>query len=59
MRQDRPAEALPLLRRGHELGSKERGWNYPSARWVADCERALAAQEARTAPPPRPVRPKP
>jgi Flp pilus assembly protein TadD len=55
-RQGRPAEALPLLRRGHELGSRRPGWKYPSQQWVADCERALAAQGARTAPPPREVK---
>jgi tetratricopeptide (TPR) repeat protein len=55
-RKGRPAEALPLLRRGHELGSQRPGWKYPSEQWVADCERALAAQEARTAPPPREVK---
>lgn len=50
------AEALPLLKRGHELGSKQPGWEYPSAKWVADCEKDLAAQQERTAPPPRPVK---
>jgi serine/threonine-protein kinase len=34
-------EALAELRRGHELGSRVRGWRYPSARWVRDCERLL------------------
>jgi tetratricopeptide (TPR) repeat protein len=50
------AEALPLLKRGHELGSKQPGWRYPSAKWVADCERALAEQEGRIAPPPHEVK---
>jgi Flp pilus assembly protein TadD len=54
--QGRYAEGLPLLRRGHELGIKQPGWRYPSAKWVADCEQALASQEARTAPPPREVK---
>ena len=40
-RQGRLAEAIPLLRRGHELGSQRPGWKYPSAKWVAGCERAL------------------
>jgi tetratricopeptide (TPR) repeat protein len=32
--------ALRHLRRGHELGSRSpRRWPYPSAQWVADCER--------------------
>jgi serine/threonine protein kinase/Flp pilus assembly protein TadD len=28
------AEALTSLRRGHELGSKDPRWSYPSAQWV-------------------------
>jgi hypothetical protein len=28
-----------MLRRGHELGSKEPGWSYPSPQWVAQAER--------------------
>jgi tetratricopeptide (TPR) repeat protein len=32
------AEALPYRRRGHELGSKNPGWAYPSAQWVQNCE---------------------
>jgi serine/threonine-protein kinase len=31
-------EALDELRRGHELGSKQPGWRYPSAEWVRQCE---------------------
>jgi tetratricopeptide (TPR) repeat protein len=54
--QGRPTEALPFLRQGHELGSKQPGWKYPSAKWVADCERAAEEQQARTAPPPREVK---
>jgi tetratricopeptide (TPR) repeat protein len=40
--QGRFAEALPALKRGHELGSR-RGpkWRYPSAQWVKNCERML------------------
>jgi tetratricopeptide (TPR) repeat protein/serine/threonine protein kinase len=33
--------ALEELRRGHELGSKRRGWQYPSANWVRQCERLV------------------
>lgn len=33
------SEALGELRRGHELGSKVEGWNYPSAQLVGECER--------------------
>jgi tetratricopeptide (TPR) repeat protein len=28
------AEALAAMERGHELGSKRRGWEYPSANWI-------------------------
>jgi tetratricopeptide (TPR) repeat protein len=34
-------EALAELRRGHELGSKEPGWRYPSAEWVRQAERMV------------------
>jgi tetratricopeptide (TPR) repeat protein len=34
-------EALEELRRGHELGSKNPGWSYPSAQWVGQCERLV------------------
>ena len=35
-----------MYRRGHELGARQPGWRYPSARWVAEAER-LAALAAR------------
>jgi len=35
------AEALTFLRRGHELGSKNPRWAYPSAQWVKECERLV------------------
>ncbi len=35
------AEALATRRRGHELGSKQSGWRYPSARWVREAERLV------------------
>jgi serine/threonine protein kinase/Tfp pilus assembly protein PilF len=31
-------QALEELRRGHELGSKNARWSYPSVRWVRECE---------------------
>jgi tetratricopeptide (TPR) repeat protein len=31
-------EALQAHQRGHELGTKQPGWRYPSARWVRECE---------------------
>ena len=51
-RQDRCDEALVMLRKGHELGSRQSGWHHPSARWVAECERVIARK---LAPPPRAV----
>jgi tetratricopeptide (TPR) repeat protein len=35
------SEALSYLRRGHELGSKNPRWPYPSADWIKDCERLV------------------
>jgi serine/threonine-protein kinase len=32
-------QALAASRRGHELGSRRRGWPYPSAEWVRECQR--------------------
>jgi serine/threonine-protein kinase len=34
-------EALSHLRRGHELGSKKRDWNLPSAQRLRQCERLI------------------
>jgi tetratricopeptide (TPR) repeat protein/serine/threonine protein kinase len=34
-------QALEELRRGHELGSKDPRWPYPSAQWVRQCERLV------------------
>jgi serine/threonine protein kinase/tetratricopeptide (TPR) repeat protein len=36
--QGRFEDALTELKRGHELGSKQPGWNYPSAEWVREAE---------------------
>jgi tetratricopeptide (TPR) repeat protein len=36
------AEALVEDKRGHELGSKQPGWNYPSADWVRQSEKLVA-----------------
>jgi tetratricopeptide (TPR) repeat protein len=38
-------QALEALRRGHELGSKDRRWRYPSAQWVRNCERLVELDE--------------
>ena len=34
-----------MFRRGHELGSKQPGWRYPSAQWVRDAERLVALDD--------------
>src|SRR5262249_6579157 len=39
------AEALELVRKGHELGSKRRDWPHPSAKWVRQCERLAGLDE--------------
>jgi serine/threonine-protein kinase len=36
------AEAVKLLKRGHELGSRRAGWPYPSDQWVKQAEQLLA-----------------
>jgi serine/threonine-protein kinase len=41
-RQGRFAEALDEYKRGHELGSKNPSWRYPSAEWVRQAERLIA-----------------
>src|SRR5262249_4347865 len=41
-RQGRFAEALAAYRRGHELGTKQPGWGYPSEDWVRKAERMAA-----------------
>jgi hypothetical protein len=40
-REGRFDEALASYRRGHELGSKQLGWRYPSAQWVRNVEQLL------------------
>jgi len=39
--QGRFPEALAELKRGHELGSKNPNWHYPSAIWVRETERIV------------------
>jgi tetratricopeptide (TPR) repeat protein len=34
-------QALGALQRGHELGSKQKWWSYPSAQWVRECRRLV------------------
>jgi tetratricopeptide (TPR) repeat protein len=38
------ANALAALRRGHELGSKNPRWPYPSAQWVREAEQLVALE---------------
>jgi tetratricopeptide (TPR) repeat protein len=42
--QGRFGEALASLKRGHELGSRDPRWSYPSAQWVQQAQR-LATME--------------
>src|SRR6185295_5133410 len=42
--QSKLSAALDPFRRGHELGSRQPGWNFPSAQWVQETERLLAAE---------------
>jgi eukaryotic-like serine/threonine-protein kinase len=39
------AGSLAMLRRGHQLGSKQPGWRSPSAQWIAEAERMAALAE--------------
>jgi serine/threonine-protein kinase len=39
------AAALEELRKGHELGSRQPGWPYPSAQWVRKAERLAALDQ--------------
>src|SRR5262249_35489841 len=43
--QGRFAEALAAYKRGHQLGTKQPGWRYPSGQWVRESE-WVAAMEA-------------
>jgi tetratricopeptide (TPR) repeat protein/predicted Ser/Thr protein kinase len=42
LRQGRFTDALAALKQGHQLGSKNPRWLYPSAKWVQNCERLIA-----------------
>jgi serine/threonine protein kinase/Flp pilus assembly protein TadD len=41
--------ALESLRRGHELGSRDPQWSFPSEAWVQQCERLVAWDRLLTA----------
>jgi tetratricopeptide (TPR) repeat protein/serine/threonine protein kinase len=40
--QGRFAESLAAYKRGHELGRKHPGWNYPSGQWVREAQQLVA-----------------
>jgi serine/threonine-protein kinase len=42
-------EALEAMRRGHELGSRQPGWTYPSAIWMRETESRVALDAKLTA----------
>src|SRR5439155_923407 len=44
LQQGRFADALTALKRGHELGSKNPRWPYPSAQWVRMAEQLVAIE---------------
>ncbi|MCB9883526.1 MAG: tetratricopeptide repeat protein [Planctomycetes bacterium] len=44
--QARYAEALTWYRRGHELGTQQPNWRYPSAQWLARAEERHRFEEA-------------
>jgi tetratricopeptide (TPR) repeat protein len=37
--------ALASLKKGHELGSKQLSWTFPSAKWIKDAERLLELEQ--------------
>ena len=39
------AEALRLMKQGHELGTREKDWEYTSADWVKECERLAKLEQ--------------
>jgi tetratricopeptide (TPR) repeat protein len=44
LHQGRFADALAATKRGHELGSKNPRWPYPSAQWVREAEQLVALE---------------
>jgi tetratricopeptide (TPR) repeat protein/serine/threonine protein kinase len=44
LEQGRIADSLAALRRGHELGSRRRGWAYRSAEWVRSVEKLVTLE---------------
>jgi tetratricopeptide (TPR) repeat protein len=45
--QGRFAEALLHMKKGHELGSRQVSWRYPSAQWVSEIQRLAELEEGR------------
>jgi serine/threonine protein kinase/Flp pilus assembly protein TadD len=43
--QGRFLDALKLLERGHEVGSRRPGWSYPSAQWVQQCRQLVQLEK--------------
>src|SRR5262249_30246923 len=47
--QQKYAQSLAAFRRGHELGSLQNDWSYPSAQWVRETEGSLELRLAAVA----------
>ncbi len=45
MQQGRYREALDALRKGHELGSRQPGWPYPTAEWIRQAEQSVQLED--------------
>ncbi|MHB1561800.1 MAG: tetratricopeptide repeat protein, partial [Isosphaeraceae bacterium] len=45
MQQGRYREALDALRKGHELGSRQPDWPYPTAEWIRQAEQSVQLQD--------------
>ena len=43
--QGRFTESLAAYRRGHDLGSKQSGWRYPSFQWIREAERIVELEK--------------
>lgn len=42
------AEALVYFRRGHDAGTQRKDWKYPSADWVAECDKLVKLEKLLT-----------
>jgi tetratricopeptide (TPR) repeat protein len=43
--QERFKEALPVFRKGHDLGSRQKGWSYASGFWILETQQWIALDE--------------